>query len=137
MSFIKYANDPSITEGNGRGPLSFHRSHIDGKPYRGRPHMLKEEEFQALAETVHDTYVKEFNLSKPEELAAYTKVLDGIVNRLFKCIHRIVERVQQPDGTWPMIAYVEWTLPAMEVPQSRLPYGDFTAMDGGKNYANS
>ena len=122
MSFLKYANDPAVLQGNGRGPLSFHRSHIDGRPYRGRPHMLKEEEYQSLAEVVHDVYIREFNLSKPEELEEYRKVVDGCTNKLYKCLMRIVERVPQLDGSHPMIAYVEYTLPAMEVPQSRVPY---------------
>ena len=122
MSFLKYAQDPAILQGNGRGPLSFHRAHIDGLPYRGRPHMLKEEEYQALSEVVHETHIKEFNLSKPDELAAYCAVVDACVNRLYRCLLRKVERVQQSDGTMPMIAYIEYTEPAMEVPQSRIPY---------------
>lgn len=122
MSFLKFASDPDVLRGNGRGPLSFHRSRIDGLPYRGRPHMLKEEEYEALAEVVHETYVEEFDLSKPEELAKYRKIVDGCVNGLYRCLMRKVERVPQPDGTRPMIAYIEYTQPAMEVPQSRLPY---------------
>ena len=122
MSFLKYANDPDVKKGNGRGPLSFHRSHIDGMPFRGRPHMLKEEEFQSLAEVVHETFVKEFNLSIPEELQEYRKVLDAIVNKLYRCLARKLERVPQPDGSHPMIAYIEYSEPAMEVPESRLPY---------------
>jgi hypothetical protein len=121
-SFLKYAQDEKILKGNGRGPLSFHRANIDGMPYRGRPHMLKEEEFQALAEVVHEVYIKEFNLSIPEQLQEYRTIIDGCLNRLYRCLMRKVERVQQPDGSFPMVAYVEYTEPAMEVPQSRLPF---------------
>jgi hypothetical protein len=122
MSFLRYAFDPDVLRGNGRGPLSFHRARVDGLPYRGAPHMLKEEEFRSLAEVVHETYVAEFNLSIPEQLQAWREVYSRIMNRLYRCTCIVRERVTQPDGSQPMVVYVEYTEPALEVPQSRLPY---------------
>ena len=122
MTFLKYRDDDGVKKGNGRGPLSFHRAKVDGLPYRGRPHMLKEEEFQDLAEVVHETYVREFNLSIDSDRKEWQEVYSRIMNRLYRCTCIVRERVKQPDGTCPMIIYVEYTEPALEVPASRLPY---------------
>lgn len=84
--------------------------------------MLRDEEFEELSEVVSLVFVREFNLSQPDQLREYQAILEKVVNRLYRCLFRKVERVLQPDGSQPMIAYIEYYEPALEVPQGRMPY---------------
>ena len=119
MSFIKFRNTPDVVDGR-RGKLSFSRADVDGMPWRGEAPPLREEEIAALAEVVHETFVREFNLSDPAQLAAWQEVYNRIINGLYRCTCVIRERVPQPDGTRPMVIYVEYTEPAMEVPPEKV-----------------
>ena len=115
MSFVKFRNSPDTFESR-RGKLSFHRADIDGVPWRGEAPPLREEEIANLADVVYETYVKEFNLGDPAQLAAWQEVYSRIVNGLYRCTCIIRERLTQPDGSRPMVIYVEYVEPAMEVP---------------------
>jgi len=115
MSFFKYANDPEVTKGNGRGRLQFGRADIDGMPFRGQsPYPMREEEFQQLTDVVCETSCRIFDLSDVEQLREYRKILDGCVNRLYRCIWRSQRWVIGDDGVPHLFMYIEWTEPALE-----------------------
>jgi hypothetical protein len=113
MSFLKYAQDPDVLKGNGRGPVSFTRARIDGMPFRGKTPLLKEEEFESQTTVNGETYVKTFDTSDPEQLKEYTRIVDGVVNHLYRMVYRNHRWVEKPDGP-AMFVYIEWTYPALE-----------------------
>ena len=84
-------------------------------PFRGAPVALKEEEYERFVRTVHETSVQQFDLSVPAEFDAWRRVFDMLVNHLLKPIHIARNWTQKKDGTYAMIIYVEYTLPAKEL----------------------
>lgn len=121
MSFLKYAQDAEICKGNGRGELSFRRAHIDGAPFRGRPALLKEEEYEQYTETVRDAHVKVFDLSKEDDVQQFQDIVDGAANQWYK-VHRMQEKlVEQPDGSVKCFVFCIWTIPFKELARHRMP----------------
>ena len=123
MSFLKYAQDQNVTRGNGRGPLSFHRSHVDGVPFRGQPAMLKEEEYEEFTEIVNDGHVRTFDLSKEEDLAKLNEIVDAAGNTWYQIWKMQEYPCPQPDGSLKIFVYCVWTEPFRELAKHRLPSG--------------
>jgi hypothetical protein len=123
MSLLKYSQDNTITQGNGRGPVSFQRSHIDGLPFRGRPAMLREEEFEEFTEVVNDGFVEVFDLSIPEHKAKLQEIVDATSNTWYTIFKMQEYAVPQPDGGIKIYVYCVWTQPYRELAAHRLPLG--------------
>jgi hypothetical protein len=121
MSFLKYALDQGITRGNGRGPVSFTRSHIDGVPFRGPTAMLKEEEYDEFTEVVNDGFVELFDLSIPEHKAKLQEIVDAAANTWYTIWKMENYAVPQPDGSLKIFVYCVWAQPYRELARHRLP----------------
>lgn len=114
MSFLKYQDDPRVVQGDGRGSLSFARAHLDGMPFRGNAPMLKEDEYQAVCDTVYDTHVRVFDLGNQDEAEDYRKILDRVTNGWYRLLH------MRPVGE--SLKYVlMWAEPFKEVNRNKLP----------------
>ena len=122
-SFLKYQENKDVVAGNGRGPLSFSRAHVDKMPFRGAPPMLREEEYEQCTEVVRDACVSVFDLSDPTHKAQYQEVIDRSVNGWYM-IHRIQEKlVDQADGSMKVFVYCVYSAPHRELNKSRAPKG--------------
>ena len=123
MSLLKYSDNEKIVQGNGRGPLSFARAHIDGMPYRGQRAMLRDEEFDEFTEVVRDAYVRIFDLSKEDDAKKLNSIVDAASNGWFQ-IYRMSEKfVEQPDGDVKCFVYCVWMEPHRELNRQRVPVG--------------
>lgn len=123
MSLLKFQEDPELKDSNGRGPVSFSRVDLDGMPFRGRAPMLREEEWEQLAETVPDGHVEVFDMSIPEHRFALKKVTEGAAVQWYT-IHLMDHKmVAQPDGTVKVFVFCIWTVPYKEINRNRLPQG--------------
>jgi hypothetical protein len=123
-SFLKYSERPEICQGNGRGPISFARAHLDGMPFRGKPPLLREEEFQDVCETLYDTFVDIFDLSVPAQKERLTGILDKAANRWFNILRMSEQWTKTADGHDTVKVYIIWTEPYKEVNPHRLGVGD-------------
>jgi hypothetical protein len=121
MSLLKYALDQGIAKGNGRGPVSFTRSHIDGVPFRGPTAMLKEDEYDDLTEVVNDGFVELFDLTIPEHKAKLQEIVDAAANAWYSIWKMENYAVPQPDGNVKIFVYCVWTQPYRELARHRLP----------------
>lgn len=123
-SFLKYQDRNKDTpQGNGRGPLSFRRAHIDGMPFRGSAAMMREDEYEEFTETVNDGYVFLFDLANTEHKQKLDEIIDASTNNWYK-IHRMKEEfVHQPDGSLRVFVYVVWAEPYRELAKHRMPPG--------------
>lgn len=123
MSFLKYAQNPDITKGNGRGPLSFRKAHVDGMPWRGPTAMLKDEEYDEYTEQVNDGYVALFDLSNPQHLLKLQEIVDAAANAWYSIWKMQEHAVPQPDGSLKIFVYCVWVEPYRELARHRLPSG--------------
>lgn len=122
-SLLKYAEDPDVVRGNGRGRLSFNRAHIDGAPYRGPSVPLREDEWDEYTETVNDGYVFLFDLSVPEHHKKLQQIIDAASNGWYH-VYRMTEQfVPQPDGGLKVYVYCVWKEPHKELARHRMPLG--------------
>ena len=120
-SFLKYNEDEEIRQGNGRGPVSFRRAHLDGMPYRGESAMLREEEYDELTETVRDGYVQLFDLSDASDHQRLQEIVDCAANGWY-AIHKMTEQfVAQADGSVKVYIYCVWVEPHKELAKHRIP----------------
>jgi len=120
MSLLKYQKDPQVVEGNGRGPLHFHRAHLDGLPFRGNVPLLREDEFHDVCETVYDAKLDIFDVRDPEQKKQLEEILDRAANGWYRILAKKPEWVQLPDGTKTVLVYVEWAIPHKEVNWNRM-----------------
>jgi hypothetical protein len=123
MSFLKYQDAKEVVEGNGRGPLSFSRAHLDGMPFRGTPAMLKEEEHQEFCETVHDAHVDIFDVGDPKQKKELTLIVDRAANGWYKILRMSEQWGKNKDGLDTVKVYIIWTEPHKEINKQRLPTG--------------
>ena len=116
MSFIKQQNQRE----DNRGKLFWNRAGEDGAPFRGpMAPLLKEEEFEQLAERVYDAKFGVFDTSDPEQRImgrTLYEVLDGAVCDLYKVLYRDHRWGQNAGGTPVMFQYIEWAEPYQELP---------------------
>lgn len=122
MSFLKYQESKEVVTGNGRGPLSFSRAHIDGMPFRGQPVPLREEEFEEFTEVVWDGKVKVFDTSDPDDMAQLQLVVDRIANGWYRGMKETERWVDNPDGTARLLIFMAWAEPHREFNRSRAGY---------------
>ena len=113
---------------NGDDDLQWGRvlSGHDDMPFRGRAPLMTNEEYESKVKEFCDTKVQIFDLSKPEELAAYTDILDRIANGFCRLIER--EKVYDPE-TKNWRRYMEWTEPYKSLVKS-VPLKPKEADDG-------
>jgi hypothetical protein len=130
MSFLKYASDPSMREGNGRGPLHFGRTHIDGMPFRGTPVALKDEEFDTYTETVRDADVDVFDLSDPEQKKRLRSIIDNVANGVFRVLRYDHHWHTSADGKSSLLVYLMWFSAQKELAKHRAPADLFHAPGG-------
>lgn len=99
-SFAKYAKIKTDDKGT---PLHWNRASVDGAPFRGHvPPVLKGEDDDKSIHRVKDAKWRTFDLTIPEEGAAYQEVVDKIVNGLYSLIY--IKRFVKNE----LKHYVEW-----------------------------
>jgi hypothetical protein len=106
MSLVKFTNR-SVHRGK---KLHWGRSAQDGLPYRGAfAPMLTEEEHEDRLVRVGDPQHEVFDLSDPDQKAAYLQVVDGIINGWFKCLYRrMLTSKKNPKKAYVRIEWVEY-----------------------------
>jgi len=125
MSFLKFLGE----KGNGRGEVYFGRANQDGAPFRGHGSpLLRDHEFEELAEKVYDTYVGVFDTSKPEMLQpdgdkdhgrTLQQIMEAKANNNWFVIHDYQTTWGEgEDGKPVMFVYVVWSEQYLELPQS-------------------
>lgn len=114
-SFLKHRDSMVETP---RGKLHWHRARHDGVPFRGSAiPMLKDEEFDELAEKTYDTEVRQFNTAIPADLIALQEIYDKWANNLASVFLHEKCFSEQAQGYIVLIGY---TLGFMEVPTERV-----------------
>ena len=99
--------------------LFWGRASYDGVPFRGAiAPMLREEEYEVRAIRVCDAKVRTFDMSEPDDAAAYRDVLDRVMNGWYTITH--TQRNWDPDKKC-MIVYVEWVEQYMEDSRTYMP----------------
>lgn len=131
MSFIKYADDPDVKEGNGRGPLHFSRAHIDGLPFRGQPVMLRDEEFDEYTEIVYDANVDVFEVTDKDQKQRLQKVMDNIANGVFRVLRFDHHWYTKDNGEPGLKVFLMWCSAQKELNKHRLQGRSMGAMLGG------
>ena len=125
MSFLKFVGE---TSGNGRGEIHWSRAGSDGAPYRGHgAPLLRDHEFEQLAERVVDSYHGTFNTSQPDMRQpansphgrTLQEILERRENNWFE-IKSWNERWFETDDGPVMFVFVVWSEPYQELPQSVL-----------------
>ena len=119
MSFIKYQEDTELQAGNGRGPLSFSRAHIDGMPFRGQPMPLREEEYDEFTEVVRDFDMGIFDIGNPEQAAKLRGIFDKAVNNWVTIVDYEKRWETRKDGTQTVLVYLMWSTPHRELTKGR------------------
>lgn len=115
MSFLKFKENSK--------DLHWHRANKDGAPFRGeKTPILKEEEYEQLAEKVSDAKIAVFDTSKPDERIhgrTYQEVLDAISAKWFTLLTpRQYQWSKSKTGKPTMFVYVEWAETYMQLPNS-------------------
>jgi hypothetical protein len=119
MSLLKYVEEDFKRKSGNSGEQSnihFHRADIDGMPYRGKPYPLKEEEYEELAETVHDGCVDVFDLAVPEQKKKLEEIVEGVTSGWW--------RLKVFDHHWVdsrVLVFCVWTKPFKQIPEHKLP----------------
>lgn len=122
-SLLKYAENPELRQGNGRGQLSFNRAHVDNMPFRGPQAFLKEDEYDEYTETVNDGYIRLFDLSDSTDNAKLQEIVDAASNGWYKVSRMTEHFVSQPDGSLKVFVYCVWVEPHKELAKHRMPPG--------------
>jgi uncharacterized protein YaaR (DUF327 family) len=118
MSFLKYEAEMKQAAPSEK-PVSFSRAHIDGMPFRGQPVPLREEEFDEFTEVVCDAGARLFDLSNPEDVEDYRKVIEKIINQAAICVREHFEWARNPDGSKTPKCFLVWAEPFKEINRSR------------------
>jgi hypothetical protein len=115
MSFLKFQDDPAYSG------LHWQRADRDGAPFKGSAiPLLREEEFEDLAERVHDTKCGIFDISDPECLVhgrTYQQVTDGLKAGFFQLLSARRYKWAKRKGKVTMLVYVEWAETSMQLPK--------------------
>lgn len=123
MSFIKYADDPDVQQGNGRGPLHFGRTHLDGLPFRGNPGMLKDAEYDEYTETVYDADVDVFEVTDPAQKKKLRMITDNVANGVFRILRFDHHWYTKGNGEPGLKVFVMWCSAQKELAKYRMPPG--------------
>lgn len=112
-SLVKFANRRM----GGDKKLFWNRADIDDAPFRGdAPPLMTQEEYDERVVRVKDAKNGFFDVSKPEDNAAYLQVIDAIANGWFQLIY--IERFRNQTT----VHYVEWVEYYMEDGVTRAPF---------------
>ena len=130
MSFIKYADDPGVLEGNGLGPLHFGRAHVDGLPFRGQPVMLKDEEFDEYTEIVYDAEVEVFEATDPEQKKKLQAVMDNVANGVFRVLQFDHHWYAKTGGEPGLKVFLMWCSAQKELNKYRAPPDVLSSVGG-------
>ena len=96
----KYLNEQGEAHGG-----NLHWPGLNGLPVRGSVGLLKDDELDEFFEVACDFHCREFDLADPEQLKAYTEVMDRIVNGWYTRL--FVDNYRDPEkGTRKV--YLEW-----------------------------
>lgn len=118
MSLLKYRDEERRE--NGEASLSFSRAKIDKAPFRGSAPLLKDEEYDQLAERVYDVDAKVFDLSNPEDLAEFKDVFDRATNQWYQILDYDKRWVTDPETQQvKMYIYMVWGKPYMQIDQAQ------------------
>ena len=130
MSFIKYADDPVAREGNGRGPLHFARAHVDGLPFRGKPVMLKDEEFDEYTEIVYDADVDVFEVTDSAQKIKLQKIMDNVANGVYRVLRFDHHWYTKENGEPGLKVFLMWCSAQKELAKYRVPPGLLSSVGG-------
>lgn len=119
MSFLKYQHDQDVLQGNGRGPVSFARAHIDGAPYRGPALPLREEEYYDYTEEVLDFDCGIFDIRDKEEYIRLRTIMDRASNDWYRIVDYQTKWGERSDGSTTMFVYLAWAIPHRELAKQR------------------
>lgn len=119
MSFLKYQEDASLRAGNGRGPISFTRAHLDGVPWRGPSYPLKEEEYWDYTEEVLDFDVGVYDVRNQTEYRQLKMILDRAANGWFRIMDYDKQWVTKDTGESTVLVYIMWVEPYRELAKNR------------------
>jgi hypothetical protein len=92
-------------------------------PFRGPTPLLKEHEYQAYTQTVHDGRVRLFDWSNPVDAQDLQTVVDRAVNGWFQIYSFKETVVTQQDGSVKVYVFVVWSEPWKEFDRGRGPAG--------------
>src|SRR4051812_18402431 len=79
--------------------LHFGRASLDGMPYRGKPMLLREEEYEELTEVVSDSHVKIFDITNEEQRKEFSEIIDRCISGWYVVHEKQTKMVKQPDGS--------------------------------------
>jgi hypothetical protein len=135
MSFLKFQEDP-----NSDKDLHWQRADRDGAPFKGSSiPLLKEEEFEELAERVHDCQVAILDVNDPEDGVTYKRIMDGCRCGYFHLLAPRKYKWVERKGKLTMMVYVEWAQTTMQLPKRVVEQlrTTVTPIEGEVNYAKS
>lgn len=123
MGFLKFQETAKAGSG-----LHWSRAEADGAPFRGAQlPLLREEEYEQLAQRVYDTKTGIFDTSDPsytQHERTYQEVMDGVMINWFKLLVPRKYRWAKRNGKVTMLVYVEWAEPYMQVPKGAVSQAD-------------
>ena len=119
-SFLKYQEDESLRQGNGRGPLHFSRAHIDGMPYRGPAIPFKEDEYYEYTEKVNDFGKGIYDWSIKEQSDKLDEIMDRAANGWYQILELDTRWQEKPDGSLTRITSIMYCIPQREPAKSRI-----------------
>ena len=131
MSFLKFQNDPAYRE------LHWQRANRDGAPFKGSGiPLLREEEFEDLAERVHDCNMAILDTSDPKDAAMYKKIMDGCHCGFYHLLSARKYKWVKRKGKLTMMVYVEWAQTTMQLPKhvTQQLQTTVTPLEGEVNY---
>jgi len=120
VAFLKYQKQNDT----GNGGVFWSRANQDGAPFRGRtPALLREAEYEQLAERVYDGQYGLFNTRKPDQRCGspqprtLQEVLDAIANGLYEMVdYDRFWHVPGPGKRPTVYVFIVWREPYMELP---------------------
>lgn len=121
MGFLKFQDNAKRDKAE-NAQLHWHRAELDGAPFRGDSiPLLKNDEFEELAQKVHDAKIGIFDTSDETHKQCgrtYNEVLDGVASGWFKLLTERKYKWSRRNKKLTMLVYVEWSEPTMQLPSS-------------------
>jgi len=117
FKFRQNQDNPSGLDG-----LSFNRAHIDGMPFRGKPMLLKEEEYERAAETVKYGRVRVFDATNPEHAKELDTIIDAWANKWYMIAKFDHHWHTKPDGSVTVMVFVVYGIPVKQLNPAKVPY---------------
>lgn len=118
MSYLKQIMPAK--DGN-RGEVHYGRVDTDGIPFRGKPLLLKPEEFEKFAEPVSDVFVRLFDVSQAEQATALQAVIDEAANETCEILRMEEYPSTDGNGEFHLYVYCVWAKTHLEIASHKLP----------------